>query len=206
MAAEHPTAGCATYTGDILRIACGDIATPSADLAAHLTECTWCRVALAETAAVLAALRPALVPQPLPERARTRINERLAAVSRHRQRRWAFPAALAYAAVAASLIGAAALQLGRNSVTDATSGPAAAVRLSADDAATIAAAYALLRWDDPAQYAIEILVDQTTDVVDSIEHRADSASLLPWNHADDWDVPQTSEGGASLAPMTRTQA
>ena len=206
MAAEYLTTGCAAYAYEILRIGCGDIAAPSAELTAHLTACNACRAALADTSALLGALRPALAPQPMPKRASTRIQERLAAVPSRGQRRWAFPAALAYAALAAGLIATAALQLGLNPVSEATSRPAAVMRLSADDAATIAAAYTLLRWDDPAQYVTEVLANQTADVVDSIEHGTDAESSLPWSRADDWDVPQRPQGGASRAPMTRTQA
>jgi hypothetical protein len=72
---------------------------------------------------------------------------------------------------------------------------------SAQEAATIAQAYALLAWDNPED-SMAYIETQVQKVAETLEPGADRTGDLPWEAGDDWDVP-TADADSSVAPAAR---
>lgn len=142
---------------------------------------------------LLASLHQALRPEPLPpmlaDRIRTDWQSRSALVRRLRVR----PFHLIGTAAAASLMIAVLLQAGLSGRTSQS----VAVALSPDEAAFIVAAFGTIAWESPTDYSLDVVNASLDDIEGALRGETDSATLLPWGSDDDWDIPGTTDEGAS---------
>ena len=94
-------------------------------------------------------------------------------------------------AVAAGLILAMLLPLNETWTRDLS------IELTADDERELIAAYAVLQWNTPLDFAIERVSETIDDVYGSIERDSNAASVLPWGPDDEWDAPTGQESPSS---------
>ncbi|MBU0618478.1 MAG: hypothetical protein KKI02_12240 [Planctomycetes bacterium] len=143
--------------------------------------------------ALLAPLREALRPEPLPpalaDWIRTDWQSRSMPVRRLRLR----PFHLLGTAAAAALIIAVLLQAGLSGRTSQS----VAVALSPDEAAAIVAAFGTIVWESPTDYSLDVVNASLDDIEGALRGETDSATLLPWGSDDDWDIPAATDEGAS---------
>lgn len=190
---EQTRGECDGYRDELLRVACRDLATPSETLQAHLAACPTCCATLESSRSLVGALQLALEPEPLPEGLQAEIWARLDAPIRRIQ---SVPAwmrtGVATAAVAACVLLAILFPRGfQPGIWTSAPDQTGEIALSKEDMAAIAEAYAVLRWDDPADHVLQVLATRTEDVAEAVEGTSDSRSGLPWGPQDDWDVPAT---------------
>ncbi len=140
-------------------------------------------------------LRAALGPAPLAPELESRITATLDSHRAARRASWFYR--MAWTSAAACLLLAALLFFGQPYRRNAGSAPAAAdVALSADDAATIASALSLLRWDSSIDYGVENLASAVAAIEQTVSSQMTpsnqtrpAAGGLPWGSGDDWDLP-----------------
>lgn len=189
---------CLEYRDELLRLACGDVAEPSATLAAHLAECAACRDALADSSALAVSLRAALEPEPLPDRLLARIQARLDAGPIRERPAWTVSLRVAYTVAAAGLLAAVIVPWALRPAAPRTAGTATTgISLSEDDTSAIAAAIGVLRWDS-TEYRVEALQKKVDGVAQTLEQGAKARTMLPWSRDDDWDVPAADAGQSAL--------
>jgi hypothetical protein len=139
---------------------------------------------------LLASLRVALRPEPLPatlsERIRADLDRRCVAARRSGLR----AVHVVWAAVAACL--AVAVLLPPRTAPRAPDS-FAPVSLTSDEAAEVVAAYAMLSWDSPADYTLDALDTSLDRLERALRREAGSMTLLPWSNDDDWDVPAATD-------------
>jgi predicted anti-sigma-YlaC factor YlaD len=196
---QHAT--CETYRDDLLRVACGDLPRPPAELAAHLSFCGACRDELETARELLADLRTALEPEALSPAVVGRIAARMEiAVARSRRR---FPGWLRVGctAVAAALL-AAVLWPHKLTPSRATESSAVVVELTPQEASELMAAYAVLGWESLTDVAIQELGSRVQSMAQRVERQSTAAEALPWRAEDDWDIP-AGPTGASAEPGQR---
>lgn len=188
MTAERGDDPCASFAAERLRLECGDAAVPPAGLRAHLETCARCRGAVESARELVAGLRGALAPEPLPAALSERILARVAANRARRGRPGRWPLRLGLAAAAAAAAGLLLLPPGRQRTAAPT--PAG---LSQGDARAIVQALELLGWSSTLDYGAECLMAQIQEVV--------AESVLPWGPDDDWDAPQRQEESRGPCPV-----
>jgi len=143
---------------------------------------------------VLASLRAALRPEPLPPALSGRIRADLDRRCGPARRSGLPVVHMLWLAAAACLV-AAVLLPPRTAPRAAEL--AALPSLTSGEAAEIVAAYAVLAWDSPVDYTLEA-VDASLDSVErALRREPGSTTLLPWGPDDDWDVPLTTDDGSS---------
>lgn len=196
MELERSQPGCARVRNELRRAICDGAADVRADLRAHLDECPECRQAFAESREITSALRGALAPEPLSPRVEAEIRARLEARCAGRIVRWTWSRRVAGAAVAAGLLAALFVPWQRNERAAETRTGAAPVVLSEDDAAAIAAGYAMLSWDSPLELSVGQVARRLERVEQIMQRDEPGESRLPWGPEDDWDVP-AAKGGSS---------
>ena len=143
---------------------------------------------------LLVSLRDALRPEPLSpalaDRIRTGWESRAVPAGRLR-----LPAMhmVGLAAAACLLV---ALLLPPRPITR-TRRPAAPVALSSDEAAAIVSAFGVLAWDTPLDYSLEVIGASLDEVERALGRESESRTLLPWSSEGNWDVPVSTDEGAS---------
>ncbi len=186
LTAERDGGDCGRFRDDLLLLACGDVdlSACSPDMLEHLAACSSCRVALQETRETVAMLADALKPEPLSVDLQSILLRPVTFPARAvvRQARPAPLHAVGFAA-AAGLILAMMLPI------NGTWTRAAPMWLSADDERELVAAYAMLQWNTPVDFAIERVSEIIDDVYGSIERDSNVASVMPWGPDDEWDAP-----------------
>lgn len=203
MNAERHITGCGHQGDELVRLACGDTPAPSESLQAHLRECAACRDELTSLRGLVGYLRVALKPEPITNSLRERICCRLDVVASrgYRVSEWIRLGA-ASAVVAACIALTIMFPHSFGSLTQSSAADSAGeLALSKADVAAIAAAYAVLRWDDPVEYGLESLAERAEDVVQSVERKLEGRSGLPWNAQDDWDTPIGTQESARPSPV-----
>jgi len=143
---------------------------------------------------LLASLRQALRPEPLPPALADRIRTDWQSRSAPGHRLRLGPLHLLGTAAAAALMIAVLLQAGPG---ERTSESAGAVVLSLDEAAAIVAAFGTIAWESPADYSLNVVNASLDDIEGALRGETDSATLLPWGSDDDWDIPGATDEGAS---------
>ncbi len=193
MTSERDGGDCGRFRDDLLLLACGDV-EPSAcshEWLEHLAACPECRVALLETRETVAILATALKPEPLCADLQSAILSPIVRTTGVARPARLTPLHGIGFAAAAGLILALMLP-----VNDGWT-RAAPLRLSADDERELVAAYAVLQWDTPVDFAIERVSEIIDEVYGSIEHDSNAASILPWGPDDEWDAPVGQESPSS---------
>ena len=198
MSAEDREIICVEHRDELLRLTCGDITEPSAALQAHLEACPACHDSAAASRELVRSLQAALKPEPLPDELVARIRAQLDSKSAPARTSWTVPLRMAGMVAVAAVLAALIVPWGvRSSSPPTTGGGATGVSLSEDDASTIVAAVALLRWDSP-EYSVEALEEKIADIAQTVERDTGAKTLLPWGRDDDWDVPVDDAGRTGL--------
>ena len=187
MAPEQHGNGCETVQGDLVRLVCGDVAEPSAALAAHLKACPSCRAALAESRELVNALQDALAPGPLSDRLVADIQARLAA--RGAARSPVRVIALLVPCAVAACLALALLIPWRLAPSPETTGP---------ESVAVATASADEPWDSPSQSSVDAFVKDLEQAAGALEKQRAANSVLPWGPEDDWDVPTDHKGASRI--------
>ncbi|MBU0639500.1 MAG: hypothetical protein KKB50_11595 [Planctomycetes bacterium] len=209
MNADYDNTECGRHREELLQLACGG--SPETDrstaLEAHLTVCAECGQLLSESTELVAELSAALHPEPLPIETVRLIERRLAERTTAQPRMLRRPAHVLWAAaIAAGLLLAAFTPWPvRNRPVEPD--PERIV-LSEADALEIVAAFSQLRWSSPVEAAIDQLSSRVADIEKSVERQAGAQSVLPWDRADDWDLPPESsetslDGVAASSELAR---
>jgi hypothetical protein len=141
--------------------------------------------------ALLASLRDVLRPEPLPaalaDRIRAGWESRAAPAGRLR-----LPAIrLVELAAAACLMVALLLPPAR---TRQAAGP---VALSPDEAGAIVAAWGVLAWEGPVDGSLDVISASLDEIESALGRESERRTLLPWSSDDNWDVPVSTDEGAS---------
>jgi len=200
MSARPEKVDCAAVRRELLRYEGPlDVSLPRA-LRAHLDACTGCRAEWVEQRELLAALRAALAPEPLPKSTVRQIETRL--LQRHVRRYRPALLRAAGVAVAAGIVGVLLLPSRTDQPSQPVEKPAAGVTITADDAAAIAAAVGVLTWDSPVDYSLNGLAERVQDTAQQLGRERGSTTLLPWSAEDDWDMPGGT-GESSQGPALR---
>jgi hypothetical protein len=187
MVPERQNNGCETVQGDLVRLVCGDVAEPSAALAAHLQACATCRATLAASRDLVDALQDALAPGPLSDRLVADIQARLA--TRAAARSPARVIALLVPCAAAACLALALLIPWRLAPSSETTGPGSLA---------VAAANGDEPWDSPSQSSVDAFVKDLEKAAGALEKQRAANSVLPWGPEDDWDVPTDHKGASRI--------
>jgi hypothetical protein len=78
----------------------------------------------------------------------------------------------------------------------------APLTFSSEEAAEIVAAYGLLSWDCPVDYTLSALDTTLDDLERTLRGDASGDRMLPWGREDDWDVPPATEEAPSRSRAT----
>ena len=195
----RPDETCVEHGRELMQLMYGGLSAPSTELRSHLADCNACREALAGGLEAVESLRVALTPEPLPPSLRRKIADELDARQAVIRFPWSRTLRVAGAAVAAGLLAAAMIPRGQWSTAPPAHAPGAAtVQLSGEDVAAIATACALVGWDSPADYSVDVLAERVDDVARAVRREAGATTLLPWDPEDDWDVPVQTPGTSAL--------
>ena len=197
MNAETPQNDAERYPDELLRLLCGEPegAEVSASLRQRLARDDELRAQVDASRELLGELQDALHPEPLPQALVRRIHDRVDYQTRagtlHLPRRLLLVGLAAAAALALAVV----LPLGLPPSPNEE--PAA---LSANDAAEIVAAWALLGWNEHLDYSIERVSTDLDHIEKRIRRGPGACTDLPWGPEDDWDVPPDNRKGMTPLP------
>jgi hypothetical protein len=198
MSTDHPPTNCTAYQDELLRLTCGDIAEPSDSLRAHLEACPACRESAVAARELIRSLEAALAPEPLSDELVARIHARFDTAAAPTRMVWTMKFRVACTVAAAAAVTALLVPWGLRTHSPATTGTEIAeIKLSAEDATTIVAAFTRLDWDSP-EYSVEALQEKIEDITQTVERDKGAQTLLPWGRDDDWDVPVNDTGRTEL--------
>jgi hypothetical protein len=138
---------------------------------------------------LVAELRTALQPEPLPEALVTAIHTRIRRQSGRRNRVVRFIAPLAVAA--AATLAMAITTRYTSTVPQAQPAESAAIVLSTEDAADIVAANVLLSWEGQFQASVSEIATEVGGLREATERISQAGGSLPWSAEDDWDAVKT---------------
>jgi len=139
---------------------------------------------------LVGSLRSVLRPEPLPAMLESRILADLERRTAPARRPGLPPVHMLWLAVAACL---AVAVLRPPGLAPQPADRLGSVRLSAGEAAEIAAAYGLLNWDSPAEYTLQTVDASLESIERTLRREPGGAVVLPWDREDDWDVPPTAD-------------
>jgi hypothetical protein len=199
MSVKQPEQRCETYRDELLRLACGDAAEPSAGFRAHLRQCAVCREGLPASQEFVGSLCGALAPEPMSPGLVSRIRAELCvSATTVSGVFWPWPLRIATAAVAAGLLAALLIpHLWGSSARRNTTTSDGGIALSDADRAAIESgwwSWATTWWDSPVDQSAEYLWTRVEEIDHTVAGDSQAGRWLPWSADDDWDVPKQGQG------------
>ncbi len=178
---------------ELCRLAGGEIDRLTPAAAAHLADCPACRKEAERPLRLVAMLTSALSATDWPAALDQRIRAQWRSGGSRKRAAWRLVSWLSCTAAAAAVLAGAWLWPMGGFDRAVVSG-GALVELTPAEAEAITAAYALMTWDSPADYAVTVLSDRVADTARAASREQNTRTWLPWSSDDDWDMPADHPG------------